>query len=62
MRTAIACPSEQTSQTVHLPLIALRISPQLLAQLRRLAAKQDKPYQTLIHDLLEKAAASGKVA
>jgi uncharacterized protein (DUF4415 family) len=37
-------------------LIALRISPQLLAQLRRLAAKQDKPYQTLIHDLLEKAA------
>jgi uncharacterized protein (DUF4415 family) len=43
-------------------LIALRISPQLLAQLRRLAAKQDKPYQTLIHDLLEKAAASRKVA
>ena len=38
-------------------LIALRISPQLLAQLRRMAAKQDKPYQTLIHDLLEKAAA-----
>jgi predicted DNA binding CopG/RHH family protein len=37
-------------------LIALRISPQLLAQLRRLAAKQDKPYQTYIHELLEKAA------
>lgn len=37
-------------------LIALRISPQLLAQLRRLAAKQDKPYQTLIHELLEKSA------
>jgi predicted DNA binding CopG/RHH family protein len=37
-------------------LIALRISPQLLAQIRRLAAKQDKPYQSLIHDLLEKAA------
>jgi len=37
-------------------LIALRISPQLLAQLRRMAAKLDKPYQTLIHDLLEKAA------
>jgi predicted DNA binding CopG/RHH family protein len=37
-------------------LIALRISPQLLAQLRRLAAEQDKPYQTLIDDLLEKAA------
>jgi predicted DNA binding CopG/RHH family protein len=37
-------------------LIAIRISPRLLAQLRRLAAKQSKPYQTLIHELLEKAA------
>jgi predicted DNA binding CopG/RHH family protein len=37
-------------------LIAIRIAPRLLAQLRRLAAKQDKPYQTLIHELLEKAA------
>jgi uncharacterized protein (DUF4415 family) len=37
-------------------LIAIRIAPRLLAQLRRLAAKQSKPYQTLIHDLLERAA------
>ena len=37
-------------------LIAIRISPRLLAQLRRLAAKQSMPYQTLIHQLLEKAA------
>jgi uncharacterized protein (DUF4415 family) len=37
-------------------LIAIRIAPKLLSQLRRLAAKQSKPYQTLIHDLLEKAA------
>ena len=37
-------------------LIAIRISPRLLEQLRRLAAEQDKPYQTLIHELLEKAA------
>ena len=37
-------------------LIAIRIRPQLLARLRRLAAKQSKPYQTLIHELLEKAA------
>ncbi len=37
-------------------LIAIRIAPRLLAQLRRLAAKQSKPYQTLIHQLLEKAA------
>jgi predicted DNA binding CopG/RHH family protein len=36
-------------------LIAIRIAP-LLSQLRRMAAKQSKPYQTLIHDLLEKAA------
>jgi uncharacterized protein (DUF4415 family) len=43
-------------------LIAIRISPRLLAQLRRLAAKRDKPYQTLIHDLLEKAARNSKVA
>jgi predicted DNA binding CopG/RHH family protein len=37
-------------------LIAIRIAPRLLAQLRRLAAKQSKPYQTLIHELLECAA------
>ena len=37
-------------------LIAFRIAPRLLAQLRRLAAKQSKPYQTLIHELLERAA------
>ena len=37
-------------------LIAIRLSPRLLATLRKLAAKQRKPYQTLIHELLEKAA------
>ena len=37
-------------------LIAIRIDPVLLAQIRRLAENQDKPYQTLIHELLEKAA------
>ena len=37
-------------------LIAIRIAPRLLAQLRRLAAKQAKPYQTLIHELLQRAA------
>lgn len=37
-------------------LIAIRIAPRLLHQLRRIAAKQSKPYQTLIHELLEKAA------
>lgn len=42
-------------------LIAIRIAPRLLHQLRRLAAKQSKPYQTLIHELLERAA-SKKIA
>jgi|SRR5579859_4756726 len=37
-------------------LIAIRIAPRLLRQLRRMAAKQSKPYQTLIHELLEKSA------
>ena len=37
-------------------LIAIRIAPRLLAQLRRLASRQSKPYQTLIHELLERAA------
>jgi len=43
-------------------LIAIRIAPRLLARLRRLAAKRDKPYQTFIHELLEKAARTSKVA
>ena len=38
-------------------LIAIRISPQLLAQIRRRAANQSMSYQTLIHELLEKATA-----
>ena len=37
-------------------LIAMRLSPRLLSQLRKMAAKQGKPYQSLIHELLEKAA------
>lgn len=37
-------------------LIAIRLSPRLLDALRRMAAKEKKPYQTLIHELLEKAA------
>ncbi|RPH81618.1 MAG: hypothetical protein EHM80_01830 [Nitrospiraceae bacterium] len=36
-------------------LIAIRLSPSLLNQLRKMAAKHKKPYQTLIHELLEKA-------
>ena len=36
--------------------IAIRLSPNLLDQLRKMAAKQGKPYQTLIHELLQRAA------
>lgn len=35
-------------------LIALRISPIVLNKLRKLAAKKNKPYQTFIHEILEK--------
>ncbi|MGQ0557224.1 MAG: hypothetical protein ACT4PN_14915 [Nitrospiraceae bacterium] len=37
-------------------LIAIRLSPRLLATLRQMAAKRGKPKQILIHELLEKAA------
>ncbi len=36
-------------------LIAIRIDPRLLAELRQLAARQHKPYQTLVHELLAAA-------
>lgn len=36
-------------------LIAIRIDPALLARLRKLANERGKPYQSLIHELLEKA-------
>lgn len=36
-------------------LIAVRISPEVLRKLKKLASKADKPYQALIHELLEKA-------
>lgn len=36
-------------------LIAIRISPELLAQLKHIADVEGRPYQTLMHDLLERA-------
>jgi uncharacterized protein (DUF4415 family) len=36
-------------------LIAIRLDPRLIAELRRLAARQRKPYQTLVHELLAEA-------
>src|SRR5215472_3015173 len=38
-------------------LIAIRIAPRLLARIRRRAAQRSMPYQTLIHQLLERATA-----
>jgi len=36
-------------------LIAVRVHPELLAKLRKAAHNRGKPYQTLIHEILEKA-------
>ena len=36
-------------------LIAIRINPGLLANLKKMAVRHSMPYQTLIHSLLEKA-------
>ena len=36
-------------------LIAVRISPDLLNALRIMAKKRKRPYQTLMHELLERA-------
>jgi len=35
-------------------LIAIRIRPSLLTKIRKIAKQKGKPYQTLIHELLEK--------
>jgi uncharacterized protein (DUF4415 family) len=36
-------------------LIAVRLSPSLLQDLKRLARKSKKPYQKIMHEMLEKA-------
>ena len=36
-------------------LIAIRLDPRLLTKLRRLATRRKKPYQTILHELLEEA-------
>jgi predicted DNA binding CopG/RHH family protein len=36
-------------------IIAIHIHPRLLNELRRLARQQNGPYQTLIHEILERA-------
>lgn len=36
-------------------LIAIRLDPKLLLAMRKMAARQGKPYQTLMHEILENA-------
>ena len=36
-------------------LIAIRMAPKLLAELKKLAKRRHRPYQTLMQELLEKA-------
>jgi hypothetical protein len=48
--------AEWDDQEQDRQLIAIRIDPFLLKRLRALAAKQKKPYQTFIHEILELAA------
>ena len=36
-------------------LIAVRIDPEVLTKLRKLAAKKRRPYQTVLHEILESA-------
>jgi uncharacterized protein (DUF4415 family) len=38
-------------------LMAIRMSPKLIFDLRRLAKRRRRPYQTLLHELLEQAVA-----
>ena len=50
------CLIGQPATGVAKQFIAIRMFPRLLAALRQMAAKWGKPYQALIHELLEKAA------
>ena len=43
-------------------LIAIRIAPDLLAKLQKMAIRRHKPYQTLMHELLETAVSKKKAA
>ena len=47
-RPRLACPKK---------LMAIRLSPKLIFDLRKLAKRKKKPYQTLLHELLDEAVA-----
>jgi predicted DNA binding CopG/RHH family protein len=58
LRRAVRIGRPSSGNAKH--LIAFRISPNLLLKIRKLAAKQETPYQTYLHQLLEDAV--GKIA
>ncbi|MBK8466994.1 MAG: hypothetical protein IPL32_14315 [Chloracidobacterium sp.] len=51
LKRAVRIGRPSTGNAKH--LIAFRIAPSLLSRIRKLAAKQGTPYQTLLHELLE---------
>lgn len=53
LKRAVRIGRPSTGKAKH--LIAFRIAPGLLAKIRKLAAKRDTPYQTLLHEMLEDA-------
>ena len=53
LKRAVRIGRPATGKAKH--MIAFRIEPGLLARIRKMAAKRDTPYQTLLHDLLEDA-------
>lgn len=36
-------------------MIAIRVDPKVLGKLKKMASKEERPYQGLIHEILEKA-------
>jgi predicted DNA binding CopG/RHH family protein len=53
LKQAVRIGRPATGKAKH--MIAFRIAPGLLAKIRKLAAKRDTPYQTLLHEMLEEA-------
>lgn len=53
LKRAVRIGRPTTGKAKH--LIAIRIAPSLLSRIRKLAIKKQKPYQTLLHELLEEA-------
>lgn len=53
LKRAVRIGRPSTGKAKH--MIAFRIAPNLLSRIKKLAAKRETPYQTLLHELLEEA-------